>query len=48
VKVGPHGSHGSIATITLAQVPEDKRDAVIGEIDALFAPFVMRHEVVWA
>jgi fatty-acyl-CoA synthase len=48
VKVGPHGSHGSIATVTLARVPEDKRDAVIGEIDALFAPFVMRHEVVWA
>ena len=46
VKVGPHGSHGSIATVTLARVPDDKRAAIIGEIDALLAPFVMRHEVV--
>ena len=46
VKVGPHGSHGSIATVTLGSVPEDKRAAVIGEVDALLAPFVMRHEVV--
>jgi fatty-acyl-CoA synthase len=47
VKVGPHGSHGSIATVTLAGVPEEKRGAVAGEIDTLLAPFVMRHEVVW-
>jgi len=46
VRVGPHGSHGSIATVTLTQVPQDKRAAIIGEIDALLAPFVMRHEVV--
>jgi fatty-acyl-CoA synthase len=48
VKVGPHGSHGSIATVTLAHVPENKRTAIIGEVESLLAPFVMRHEVVWA
>jgi fatty-acyl-CoA synthase len=47
VKVGPHGSHGSIAIVTLGRVPEEKRAAIEAEVDALFAPFVMRHEVVW-
>jgi fatty-acyl-CoA synthase len=48
VKVGAHGSHGSIATVTIAGVAEDKREAVAGEVHALLAPFVMRHEVVHA
>lgn len=47
VRVGAHGSHGSIATVTIANVPQDRRDAVAGEVDALLAPYVMRHEVVW-
>ncbi|HLX14655.1 MAG TPA: acyl-CoA synthetase [Bradyrhizobium sp.] len=46
VKVGPHGSHGSIATVTIAHVPEQKREAVDSEVDKLLAPFVMRHEIV--
>jgi fatty-acyl-CoA synthase len=45
VKVGAHGSHGSIATVTIANVPEGKRDEIAGEVHKLFAPFVMRHEV---
>jgi fatty-acyl-CoA synthase len=45
VKVGAHGSHGSIATVTLTGVPADKREAVEGEVHTLLAPFVMRHEV---
>jgi fatty-acyl-CoA synthase len=45
VKVGAHGSHGSIATVTLTGVPNDRREAVAGEVQALLAPFVMRHEV---
>jgi fatty-acyl-CoA synthase len=45
VKVGAHGSHGSIATVTLTGVPNDRREAVAGEVHALLAPFVMRHEV---
>jgi fatty-acyl-CoA synthase len=47
VAVGPHGSHGSIATVTLANVPEPTRDAITHEVDALLAPFVMRHQVAY-
>ena len=46
VRVGAHGSHGSIATVTLAGLPADQREAVATEVHALLAPFVMRHEVV--
>jgi fatty-acyl-CoA synthase len=46
VEVGPHGSHGSIATITLANVPQASREAVVEEVHKLLAPYVMRHEVV--
>jgi fatty-acyl-CoA synthase len=45
VKVGAHGSHGSVATVTLTGVPNDKREAAAGEVHTLLAPFVMRHEV---
>ena len=48
VKVGAHGSHGSIATVTLAGLPADQREVVAGEVHTLLAPFVMRHEVVQA
>ena len=47
VEVGPHGSHGSIATVTLAGVPQDAREAVAREIDTLLAPFVMRHQIAY-
>jgi fatty-acyl-CoA synthase len=47
VEVGPHGSHGSIATVTIAQVPEPNREAVAGEVQTLLAPFVMRHQIVY-
>jgi fatty-acyl-CoA synthase len=46
VKVGAHGSHGSIAMVTIAGVPEERREAVISEVHTLLAPFVIRHEVV--
>jgi fatty-acyl-CoA synthase len=46
VEVGPHGSHGSIATVTLSHVPQDQREAITNEVHTLLAPFVMRHEVV--
>ncbi len=45
VKVGPHGSHGSIATVTLAKVPDATREAVTNEVHTILAPFVIRHEV---
>ncbi|MBR0744936.1 acyl-CoA synthetase [Bradyrhizobium japonicum] len=48
VKVGAHGSHGSIATVTLAGLPADQRELVAGEVHTLLDPFVMRHEVVQA
>jgi fatty-acyl-CoA synthase len=47
VEVAAHGSHGSIATIRLVGVAEDKREAIANEVHALLAPFVMRHEVVF-
>jgi fatty-acyl-CoA synthase len=47
VQVGPHGSHGSIATVTLSRVPAETREAVANEVHTLLAPFVMRHEVEW-
>jgi fatty-acyl-CoA synthase len=47
VKVGAHGSHGSIATVTLADVLESQREALTNEVHTLLAPFVMRHEVVF-
>jgi fatty-acyl-CoA synthase len=47
VKVGAHGSHGSIATVTVVGAPEDKQGAVAGEVHKLLDPFVMRHEVVF-
>ena len=46
VQVGPHGSHGSIATVTITHVPEPKREAIDNEVDTLLAPFVLRHEIV--
>jgi len=46
VQVGPHGSHGSVATVTLRRVPEATREAVTNEVHTILAPFVMRHEVV--
>ncbi len=48
VNVGAHGSHGSIATVTIAGVAEDKREAVANEVHKLLAPFVVRHQVVFA
>ncbi|MGO9360984.1 MAG: acyl-CoA synthetase [Xanthobacteraceae bacterium] len=45
VQVGPHGSHGSIATVTLANVPEPAREALTREVDALLGPFVIRHQI---
>ncbi|WP_024516557.1 acyl-CoA synthetase [Bradyrhizobium sp. Tv2a-2] len=46
VEVGAHGSHGSIATVTLTGVPDATRETVTNEVHTLLAPFVMRHEVV--
>ena len=47
VHVGPHGSHGSVATVTIVHVAEHKRDAVAKEVQTMLAPFVLRHEIVF-
>ena len=47
VHVGPHGSHGSLATISVARVPEDKQPVVADELHKRLAPFVLRHEIVF-
>jgi fatty-acyl-CoA synthase len=48
VSVGAHGTHGSMATVTLAGVEEDSRGALAAEVQRLLGPFVVRHEVAWA
>ena len=48
VTVGAHGTHGSIATVTLAGVPENAREAAAKQVHDILAPFVIRHEIVWA
>src|SRR6516165_8643190 len=47
VQVGPHGSHGSIATVRLAGLAEAQREAIANEVHTLLAPYAMRHEVVF-
>jgi fatty-acyl-CoA synthase len=47
VQVGPHGSHGSIAKVTIAGVPGHERDVVTAEAHKALAPFVLRHEIVF-
>ena len=47
VQVGPHGGHGSIATVTIAQVSDQEREAIADEVHTLLAPFVMRHQIVY-
>jgi len=47
VHVGPHGSHGSLATVNVVCVPEDKQTAIAEEVHKMLAPFVLRHEIVF-
>ena len=47
VEVGAHGSHGSVATVTLTGVPTEQRQALDNEVHATLAPYVLRHEIVW-
>jgi fatty-acyl-CoA synthase len=47
VCVGPHGSHGSIATVSVARVPEEKQTGIANEVHKMLAPFVLRHDVVF-
>jgi fatty-acyl-CoA synthase len=47
VRVGADGTHGSLATVTLAAVAATDRDAVAKAVQERLAPFVTRHEIQW-
>ncbi len=47
VSVGAHGTHGSIATVTISGVPEAERSAIEAYVHGALDPFVLRHEVKW-
>lgn len=48
VDVGAHGTHGSIATVTVRNIEAARRDSIAARIQELLAPFSMRHEIVWS
>ena len=47
VAVGAHGTHGSLASVTIKGVVEAEREAVAREVHERLNPFVMRHEIAW-
>jgi fatty-acyl-CoA synthase len=47
VSVGAHGTHGSLATVTIKGVPIGSREAVTQQIHHRLNPFVIRHEIHW-
>lgn len=48
VSVGAHGTHGSVATVTVSGAPEAERAAIESYVHGALDPFVMRHEVKFA
>ena len=48
VGVGAHDTHGTLATVTIKDVPKGSRDAVARQVHEVLNPFVIRHEVRWA
>jgi len=47
VSVGPDGTHGSLATVTIQGAPIGAREAVTQQIHERLNPFVIRHEIHW-
>jgi fatty-acyl-CoA synthase len=47
VGVGPHDTHGTLAIVTVKDVPSSSRDAVAQQVHEVLNPFVIRHEVRW-
>ena len=47
VAVGAHGTHGSLATVTVSGIPPSGRDAFARKIHTALDPFVIRHEIKW-
>jgi fatty-acyl-CoA synthase len=48
VSVGAHGTHGSLATVTVREVAPEAREAIASAIHERLNPFVIRHEIVWS
>jgi fatty-acyl-CoA synthase len=48
VHVGAHGTHGSLATVTVSGVAPAAQTRIAQEIATRLAPFTMRHEIAWA
>jgi fatty-acyl-CoA synthase len=47
VSVGAHDTHGTLAIVTIKDVPNGSHDAVAQEVHEVLNPFVIRHEVRW-
>lgn len=48
VRVGAHGTHGSLATVTVHGVATEARAAIAQQISSQLDPFVIRHEIEWS
>jgi fatty-acyl-CoA synthase len=48
VRVGAHGTHGSLATVTVDGVPAAAREAIAQQVGEKLDPFVIRHEIRWS
>jgi fatty-acyl-CoA synthase len=48
VSVGAHGTHGSLAIVTIQGLPIESRAAVAQLIHDRLNPFVIRHEIHWS
>jgi fatty-acyl-CoA synthase len=47
VSVGAHETHGTLAIVTMKDVPIGSRDAVALQVHEALNPFVIRHEIRW-
>jgi fatty-acyl-CoA synthase len=47
VSVGAHETHGTLAIVTMKDVPIGSRDAVAQQVHEALNPFVIRHEIRW-
>ncbi|MEZ5741664.1 MAG: acyl-CoA synthetase [Burkholderiaceae bacterium] len=47
VEVGSHGTHGSLATVSVGDVAIERRDEIARAISSLLDPFVMPHRIAW-
>lgn len=47
VSVGAHATHGTLAIVTIKDVPSASRDAVAQQVHEGLNPFVIRHEIRW-